>query len=108
MTFKEHVLDLQQTAIGAIGAAVMSKQAPGDGYERVDFRLDIILQGAYDDDEPEDPAQPVRDLLTDIIHRCRAKGWDLFELLERAQWMADQEGREWDELAQENRRLEDD
>lgn len=69
-------------------------EVPDDGYDRVDYRLEIVL-APYDDDEPDEPGQPVRDLLTDVLHLCTMKGWDIQELLSNAAWMEEQEVREW-------------
>jgi hypothetical protein len=85
---------LQNHLIERISELLMSRddEVPPDGYDRVDYRLEIVF-AAYDN-EPDDPGQPVADLLTDLIHLCNQKNWDLYALLERADKMA---GREWDE-----------
>lgn len=75
-------------------------EVPGDGFDRVNYRLEIVL-ASYDDDEPDDPGQPVRDLLTDIVHLCRAKGWPIDDLLEKAQDMAQTEDTEWRQIEHE-------
>lgn len=80
-------------------------EVPEDGYDRVDYRLELIL-AAYDDDDPGDPTQPYRDLLTDVLHHCAREGWPTHELIARADWMRTQESANWDGIDEENRRLE--
>jgi hypothetical protein len=72
-------------------------EVPEDGFDRIDYRMGIVLGGSYDKPDPEEPDMAVRDLLTDVLHYCHANGWDFFDVLERAQWMAMQEQREWDQ-----------
>lgn len=76
------------------------EEVPPDGVDRVDYRLGIAL-GCYDDDDPDDPTQPVRDLLTDILWLCHGKGWDIDYLVERAEWMRNEEAKEWSGVADE-------
>lgn len=68
---------------------------PGDGYDRVDYRLEIILESLYDGVHEEVGDAPVRDLLTDVVHLCEARGWNLYEMLAAAQFMAAQERSDW-------------
>lgn len=65
-----------------------------DSLERARFRLKIIIAGLYDE-EPTDPEQAIRDLLTDVLHEADARGIDVHHALDRATWMRDQEVAEW-------------
>jgi hypothetical protein len=87
---------IQNQLINEIGLLFTSREeeAPRDSYDRVDYRLEVVT-APYDDDDAEDRTQPVRDLLTDIVHLCDAKGWDIHTLVERAEWMAQQERQDW-------------
>jgi hypothetical protein len=82
-------------AIDAIQFALKSSDIPGDGYERAEVRLRIVLGGAYDGTTAEDEAQPLIDLLTDILHASHALGVDIFDLLESAQFMQTEEQKDW-------------
>jgi hypothetical protein len=86
---------LQNHLIHAIGELLTNRaeEVPEDGYDRVDYRLELVF-AAYDN-EPDDPGQPVADLLTDLIHLCNHQNWDLHALLERADKMAAEEWSEW-------------
>jgi hypothetical protein len=100
MTIRHADAPLQKAVIENIYTLLANNgrahEVPEDGYDRVDYRLEIVL-APYDDDEPDEPGQPVRDLLTDVLHLCDAKGWDIQELLANAAWMRDEENREWGE-----------
>lgn len=75
-------------------------EVPADGYDRVDYRLEIVLDGLYDGAEraaQRGSEAPVRDLLTDLVHLCEARGWSIESLLERAHDMALTERKEWGE-----------
>ncbi len=72
-------------------------EVPPDGHDRVDYRLGIVLS-VYDDDDPDNPAQPVTDALTDLLHLCAWKGWDIDYLIEKAEHMRQEEIKDWGEL----------
>lgn len=55
----------------------------------------MILKALYDD-EPGEPDQAIRDLLTDTLHEAQRRGVDIDQALERAHWMQNQELAEWD------------
>lgn len=80
-------------------------EVPGDGYDRVEYRMRLALAG-YDDENPDDPTQSYRDLLTDVLHRCFQEGWDIEDMLRRASQMTQMEKNEWDHIAETNWRLE--
>lgn len=71
-----------------------------DTLTRVRTRMALIFAGVYDD-EPSEPDQAIRDLLTDVIHEARARGVDMDEAYERALWMQREEQAEWAERDKE-------
>jgi hypothetical protein len=99
MHIKERTAPLQEHVIETMRELMAGRheETPEDGYDRVDYRMELVLDGLYDGRDPEDETQPLIDLLTDVLHTARAKGVDIFDLLERAQWMQRQEIEEWDE-----------
>lgn len=100
MTIRHADAPLQKAVIENIHTLLANNgrayEVPDDGYDRVEYRLELVL-ASYDDDEPDDPGQPVRDLLTDVLHLCDAKGWDIQDLLSKAEWMQQIEIGEWGE-----------
>jgi hypothetical protein len=89
----------QQELIEKIGELLVNRspEVPEDGFDRVEYRMELVL-APYDNDEPADPGQPIRDLLTDIIHVCRRKNWSLVDLLAVAEDMAGIEREEWEAM----------
>lgn len=72
-------------------------EVPADGYDRVDYRLEIVLESMYDGADADAGTAPVRDLLTDLVHLCDARGWSVLNLLSRAEDMALEERKDWGE-----------
>lgn len=72
-------------------------EVPEDGHDRVDYRLGFVFS-LYDDDPHAPAIQPMQDLLTDLLHLCAHKGWDIDFLVERAEWMRRQDNADWGEL----------
>jgi hypothetical protein len=71
-----------------------------DTEDRALWRMETTLIGFYDEpDDDEDPGMAVRDLLTDLVHYCRANALDLDHELEGAREMAGMEHGEWMERA---------
>lgn len=67
-----------------------------DTEDRSLWRTETMLLGFYDEpDDDEDPGMAVRDLLTDLLHYCRAHDLDLDHELSGAEDMAAQELAEW-------------
>jgi hypothetical protein len=63
-----------------------------DTLERAQARVEIALDLFYDGrSDYEEPDQPIRDLLSDLVHYCRERGIDLDYALERAEGMAAEE-----------------
>lgn len=61
-------------------------------------RVQEMLDRTYDGKETtQNDTTPIRDLLTDIVHYTRAKGFDLGRLVERATEEADWEEGEAEE-----------
>jgi hypothetical protein len=98
MRLRHATTPIQDHLIEQINTTLIERgeEVPEDGYDRVEYRMDFVF-ACYDDESMDDPGQPVADLLTDIVHVCEAKGWDVHEFLQRALWMADQERQEWGE-----------
>jgi len=98
MKLRHATAPVQQHIIDNINHLMTSRndEVPYDGFDRVDYRLEIVL-APYDDDDPDDPGQPVRDLLTDVLHLCDAKGWRIHDLLDQAVQMAGTERQMWGE-----------
>lgn len=96
ITERQRTAPEQQKIIDSIEHLLSTRndEVPPDGYDRVDYRTEILL-AAYDDDDPEDRTQPVRDLLTDVVHLCRSRGFVIDLLLNSARNMADQEEGDW-------------
>ena len=70
--------------------------APEDERQRVMWRMDTVLDGFYDGTLPaEDPGQPVRDLLTDVLHYCEARGINYSEQAAAARRMVTEERHDW-------------
>lgn len=67
-----------------------------DTLERSRLRLAVIFAGFYDD-EPDEPDQAIRDLLTDVMHEAEARGVGIYEAWERAGRMFRMERAEWAE-----------
>ena len=65
-----------------------------DTLRRAQFRMHTLIAAWYDD-EPSEPDQAIRDVLTDLVHLADARGVDIHTALERAVWMADQERADW-------------
>lgn len=108
MTFSKWNTPHTDRVIEAIShlLATRNDEAPGDGYERVEYRMRLVTAGC-DDGDPDDPTQPYRDVITDIAHIFHLEGWDLDEAIRRAKSMAQQEQAEWDARAAEKARHED-
>lgn len=65
-----------------------------DTMQRSRFRTDTLIAAWYDD-EPSEPDQAIRDVLTDLVHLADARGVDLHHALDRAVRMADEERADW-------------
>lgn len=93
----------QDAVITSVRELIRSRdsEVPEDGYDRVDYRLEIVLESMYDaatidpTQDQFDQATPVVDLLSDLQHLAAARGWDIAELFARAQNMREQEIEEW-------------
>lgn len=71
-----------------------------DTEDRALWRIETVLAGFYDEpDDEDDPGMAVRDLLTDLIHYCRANELSLEAELAGAEDMAGMEHGEWEERA---------
>lgn len=67
-----------------------------DTRDRALFRVELMIDLGYDRSlDPEEADQPVRDLLTDLVHYCAQHGVDIRHALERAEWMAEQDLTDW-------------
>jgi hypothetical protein len=70
--------------------------APDNEQDRALWRLQTVLEGYYDASLPiEDPGQPVRDLLTDVLHFCDARGINYSEQAGAARRMVTEERHDW-------------
>lgn len=65
-----------------------------DTQRRAQFRMHTLIAAWYDD-EPSEPDQAIRDVLTDLVHLADERGIDIHAALDRSMWMADQERAEW-------------
>ena len=65
-----------------------------DTLARALFRTETLIAAWYDD-EPSEPDQAIRDVLTDLVHLADERGIDIHAALDRSMWMADQERAEW-------------
>lgn len=65
-----------------------------DTLGRAQFRMNTLIAAWYDD-EPSEPDQAIRDVLTDLVHLADARGIDIHHALDRAVWMADEERADW-------------
>lgn len=72
----------------------MRERTETDTLERARFRVAAIF-GAFYDDEPGEPDQAIRDLLTDILHEAEARDVDMTDALDRAAWMHSEEREDW-------------
>lgn len=73
---------------------------PHDTRERANARVEITLDLFYDGrgDDIDEPEQPIRDLLTDLVHYCTERGIDLDYALECAEQTARREAALWASL----------
>jgi hypothetical protein len=90
----------QDAIIQGIGKLITSRdpEVPADGYDRVNYRLEIVLDGLYDGAQVVDQGEetnPIRDLLTDLVHLCEARGWDVQHELDMAYAAAVSDTQEW-------------
>lgn len=66
----------------------------GDTPDAPRLRVAVMFAALYDN-EPGEPDQAIRDLLTDIMHEAEARGVDMTDALCRAAWMHNQERQAW-------------
>ena len=72
----------------------LDNRTEADTQRRAQFRMHTLIAAWYDD-EPSEPDQAIRDVLTDLVHLADARGVDLHHALDRAVWMADEERADW-------------
>lgn len=84
--------------------AELDQRTQPDTLDRAVTRVGLVMALAYDD-EPQEPDQALRDLLTDVVHTAAARRLDMSELLDAAQRMAERERQEWAGLEVEERTL---
>jgi hypothetical protein len=80
--------------LGSILRAHLHADTDTDTAARAQYRVAVIFTGFYDD-EPGEPDQALRDLLTDLVHEADWRGVDIYAALNSAVSMADQERDEW-------------
>lgn len=80
------MLDTELEQHKAALRTALHERTDADTMERARFRTAAIFEAFYDD-EPGEPDQAIRDLLTDIMHEADARGADMTDALERAEWM---------------------
>lgn len=88
------MLDTELAQHQAALRSALYEHTEEDTMERARFRTAAIF-GAFYDDEPGEPDQAIRDLLTDIMHEAESRGVDMTDALDRAAWMHDQERQGW-------------
>jgi hypothetical protein len=86
-----------QVAMQAVQAALQSDDVPPyDTQDRALWRIRFLLAAFYDGDTAgEDTETPVNDLLTDLVHYAQAEDLNLEQCLERGEWMAAEELKDW-------------
>jgi hypothetical protein len=86
-----------QVAMQAVQAALQSDDVPPyDTQDRALWRIRFLLAAFYDGDTAgEDTETPVNDLLTDLVHYAEAEDLNLEHCLERGEWMAAEELKDW-------------
>ena len=72
----------------------LDNRTEADTQRRAQFRMHTLIAAWYDD-EPSEPDQAIRDVLTDLVHLADARGIDIHHALDRAVWMADEERADW-------------
>lgn len=74
----------------------MRSETETDTRERAIWRADFVFDAMYDrSPDPDEADQPLRDLLTDLVHWAEAHEVDIEDALSRAQWMAQEELKDW-------------
>lgn len=76
--------------------AAMRADTEEDTFAGARWRINFIFDAMYDD-EPTEPDQAIRDLLTDLIHEADARGVDIHDALIAAARMAGTETADWTE-----------
>lgn len=70
--------------------------APENEHERALWRMQTVLDGYYDGEQPgAEASTAVRDLLTDVIHYCAANGVSFSDEIAEASRMVSQERDDW-------------
>jgi hypothetical protein len=86
-------------AVDAIHVALDSTDVPPqDTLDRALWRVRFVLATLYDATpatETEQDDTPLKDLLTDLVHYARLIDTDMTDLLDRAEWMAVQDRKDW-------------
>lgn len=95
ITIEEPVTNHIENAKLEVRAAFESGEVPPhDTRERALWRADFAIDLMYDR-SPYEVDQPLRDILTDLLHWAGANNVDFDHAVERAKWMRDQELEEW-------------
>lgn len=69
---------------------------PSDTMERALWRADFAIDLMYDrSPDPDDIDQPLRDLLTDLVHWANKNDVDIDTALDNAKWMVGEELKDW-------------
>ena len=74
----------------------LNRETEPDTLTSARWRVNVTFEAFYDD-EPGEPDQAIRDVLTDLIHEARARGVDVDDAIRRATEMADLERADWTE-----------
>jgi hypothetical protein len=61
----------------------LDNRTEADTQRRAQFRMHTLIAAWYDD-EPSEPDQAIRDVLTDLVHLADERGIDIHAALDRA------------------------